>query len=159
MLEVSIFASFYDIFDFGNVPTVSYISYHTATQPKDFSIGLGSCFHRVVFFSYHTIATIQPKDCSIFLLHFGIVFQCDIYFSFYYSTIRYFHDSLIAETYWPVITRSICKIIPNKAGYEKFTINMSFDVAIYKTKTHGTSNLQNIEDSSSKLEWKINYNY
>jgi hypothetical protein len=46
----------------------------------------------------------------------------------------------------------MCKIIPNKAGYEKFTINMSFDVAIYKTKTHGTSNLQNIEDSSSKLE-------
>ena len=53
----------------------------------------------------------------------------------------------------------MCKIIPNKTGYEKFTINMNFDVAIYKTKTHGTSNLQNIEDSSSKLEWNINYNY
>ena len=61
--------------------------------------------------------------------------------------------------YWPVITGSMCKIIPNKAGYEKFTTNMSFDAAIYKTKTHGTSNLQNIEDSSSKLEWNINYNY
>jgi hypothetical protein len=46
----------------------------------------------------------------------------------------------------------MCKIIPNKTGYEKFTINMSFDVAIYKAKTHGTSNLQNIEDNSSKLE-------
>jgi hypothetical protein len=46
----------------------------------------------------------------------------------------------------------MCKIIPNKTGYEKFTINMNFDVAIYKTKTHGTSNLQNIEDSNSKLE-------
>jgi hypothetical protein len=46
----------------------------------------------------------------------------------------------------------MCKIIPNKTGYEKFNINMSFDVAIYKTKTHDTSNLQNTEDSSSKLE-------
>ena len=53
----------------------------------------------------------------------------------------------------------MCKIIPNKTGYEKFTFNMSFDVAIYKTKTHGTSNLQNIDHSSSKLEWNINYNY
>jgi hypothetical protein len=45
----------------------------------------------------------------------------------------------------------MCKIIRNKAGYEKFTTNMSFDAVIYKTKTHGTSNLQNIEDSSSKF--------
>ena len=88
-------------------------------------------------------------------LFFSMIF----FFSFYYSTIRYFHDSLIAKTYWPVITRSMCKIIRNKAGYERFTTNMSFDAAIYQTKTHGTSNLQNIEDSSSKLEWNINYNY
>jgi hypothetical protein len=73
------FASFYDFWDFGNV-SYYFFSYHTATQPKDFSIGLGSCFHSVVFFSYHTIATIQPKDCTIFLLQFGVVFQYDIFF-------------------------------------------------------------------------------
>jgi hypothetical protein len=82
VLEVSIFASFYDFWDFGNVPSVSYFSYHTATQPKDFSIGLGSCFHSVVFFSYHTIATIQPKDCPIFLLHFGVGFSVIFIFHF-----------------------------------------------------------------------------
>ena len=57
-----------------------FFSYHTTTRPKDFSIGLGSCFHSVLFFSHHTIATIQPKDCPIFLLHFGVVFQYDIFF-------------------------------------------------------------------------------
>ena len=87
------------------------------------------------------------------------LFSVLYFFSLYYSTIRYSHNSLIAKTYWPDITGSMCKIIRNKTGYEKFTTNVSFEVAIYKTKPHGTFNLQNIEDSSSKLEWKINYNY
>ena len=99
---------------------------------------------------FHTTPTLIQRILRLFYW---------IFFSFDYSTIRYFHDSLIAKTYWPVITGSMCKIIPNKTGYEKFTTNMTFDVAIFNTKTHGTSNLQNIEDSSSKLEWNINYNY
>jgi hypothetical protein len=121
--------------DLGVVSTVWYFFHITRSRP--FS-------QRIVRFFY-----------CILEMFFSMIF----FFSFYNSTIRYFHDSLIAKTYWPVITRSMCKIIRNKAGYEKFTTNMSFDAVIYKTKTHGTSNLQNIEDSSSKLEWNINYNY
>ena len=114
-----------------------------------------------IHFSYIVVVCfIDEGTRSIyFSIGFWSCFQCDMFCSFYYSTIRYSHDSLIAKMYWPVTTGSMCKIIPNKTGYEKFTINMNFDVAIYKTKTHGTSNLQNIEDSSSKLEWNINYNY
>jgi hypothetical protein len=59
---------------------------HSAKGLSDFSIAFWSCFSVWYFF-----------------------------FSFYYSTIRYLHDSLIAKTYWPVITRSMCKIIRNKA--------------------------------------------
>jgi hypothetical protein len=39
-----------------------------------------------------------------FSIEFWSCFQCDMFFSFYYSAIRYSHDSLIAKMYWPVIT-------------------------------------------------------
>ena len=54
-----------------------------------------------IYFSYIVVVSFigEGTRSIYFSIEFWNFFQCDMFFSFYYSTIRYSHDSLIAKTY------------------------------------------------------------